>query len=569
MNKLRKNAVLLLAFIHILILFSCNEKPVIEPDIRLAQEEIIFSGKSGSSLLTINTNLPWKAESSQSWCSLTPASGDPGTHYITVAVTANTGSANREAQITITSGSLSKQVKVLQEQANSLSVATKEYNIDAAATDITITVQATSTFITSIQPTWITLKSTSSDGKTLVFSVSENTVTQLREGTITFTLGDITEIVTVRQAAKNIGIPADKSGMESDALMLAKKMTLGWNLGNTLEAIGGETAWGNPKASKILIDAVKAIGFNAVRIPCAWNGYIEDQTTYKIKDSWLQRVKEVVDYCVNNNMYAILNIHWDGGWLEENPVYAKQAEVNAKQKALWEQIALYFRNYDEHLLFAGTNEVHAGYGTPSAENIAVQLSYNQTFVNAVRSTGGRNAYRNLVVQSYNTNIDLADKYLTLPTDNVTNRLIAEVHYYDPWDFCGDTGSSAVNLWGDPYKIYGKVSTWGQEAYVDQQFAKMKSKFVNKGIPVILGEYGVIRRLNLTGEALTHHLDSRAYFLKYITRQAKNYGIVPFYWDNGVTGDTGFGIFNRNSGQITDEKACNALLQGGAAGSYPY
>ncbi|MBP1663625.1 MAG: Cellulase, partial [Bacteroidetes bacterium] len=258
MNKLRKNTILLLVFIHILILVSCKEKQVIEPDIRLAQEEINFSGKSGSSLLTINTNLPWKAESSQSWCSLTPASGDPGTHYITVAVTANATSGTREAQITITSGSLSK------------------YNIDAAGADITIALQSTSPFITSIQPTWITLKSTSADGKTLAFSVSENTLTQSREGTITFTLGDITEIVTVRQAAKNIGIPADKSGMESDALVLAKKMTLGWNLGNTLEAIGSETAWGNPKTSKTLIDAVKATGFNAVRIPCAWNGYIED-----------------------------------------------------------------------------------------------------------------------------------------------------------------------------------------------------------------------------------------------------------------------------------------------------
>src|SRR5690606_14500704 len=148
----------------------------------------------------------------------------------------------------------------------------------------------------------------------------------------------------------------------------------------------------------------------------------------------LERVKEVVDYCVDNNMYVVLNIHWDGGWLEENPTSSAQAAVNLKQKALWEQIAVYFRDYDEHLIFAGTNEVHADYGTPTNEHITVQLSYNQTFVNAVRSTGGRNAYRNLAVQSYNTNIQQAVNYLVMPQDVATKRLMAEVHYYDPFDF---------------------------------------------------------------------------------------------------------------------------------------
>ena len=437
-----------------------------------------FTCASGTNQLAITANLPWTASVSQSWCALSSSSGDAGTKQLTVSVTENTSGAIREAIITFTSGSLSKQVKVVQAKSN------------------------------------------------------------------------------------------DVPGMMSDALVLAKKMTLGWNLGNALEASGGETAWGNPKTTKALIDAVKAAGFNAVRIPCAWNSYLEDQTTYKIKVSWLARVKEVVDYCVDNNMYAILNIHWDGGWLEENPTYAKQTAVNAQQKALWEQIANYFREYDEHLLFAGTNEVHAGYGTPTPENITVQLSYNQTFVNAVRSTGGNNACRNLIVQAYNTNIDLAVSSLKMPTDNIANRMMAEVHYYDPWDFCGDAAGT-IYYWGADYKQYGSVSTWGQESYVNQQFAKMKTNFVNKGIPVILGEYGVIRRLTLTGDALTHHLDSRAYYLKYVTQLAKNNGLVPFYWDNGGLGDKSFGIFNRNTNSAGDPKALSGLVQGAAAGVYPY
>ncbi|HNX89206.1 MAG TPA: cellulase family glycosylhydrolase [Paludibacteraceae bacterium] len=569
MNKFKRSFIHFLAVIQIFTLISCKEQPVIEPEIQLAKEVLDISKESQTALLAIKTNLTWTAVSSQPWCTLTPASGEAGTKQISVAVTANTAPTPREALITIAAGKLSKQVKVVQALTNSLSVATKTYDIAFSGADITVAVQSTAAFTTIIQPAWITLKSTSGDGKTQVFTVAENTSKTPRQGIITFSLDNITETVTMRQSARDFSIPADKTGMESDALVLAKKMTLGWNLGNSLEAIGSETVWGNPKTSKALIDAVKTAGFNAVRIPCAWNGYIEDPVTYTIKDSWLLRVKEVVDYCVNNNMYVILNIHWDGGWLEENPTYAKQAEVNAKQKALWEQISIYFRNYDEHLMFAGTNEVHAGYGNPTPENIIVQLSYNQTFVNAVRSTGGRNTYRNLVVQAYNTNIDLAVSSLKMATDNVANRMMAEVHYYDPWDFCGDTGNTAVTLWGEPFKIYGKVSTWGQEADVDKQFAKMKTNFVNKGYPVILGEYAPTRRLSLSGEALTHHLDSRAYYLKYVTQQAKNNGIVPFYWDNGAIGDNGSGIFNRSNGTIADDKAYNALLQGSAAGIYPY
>jgi endoglucanase len=373
---------------------------------------------------------------------------------------------------------------------------------------------------------------------------------------------EIPEIVVVPPEIVVPEVLDNNEGMVSNAKDLAAKMKAGWNLGNSLEATGltgaGETTWGNPKTSKQLIDAVKAAGFNAIRIPCAWNAYIEDQTTYKIKSEWLARVKEVVDYCIDNGMYTIINIHWDGGWLEDNPFYAKQEEVNKKQKALWTQIAGFFKDYDEHLLFAGTNEVHAGYGTPSAENIAVQSSYNQTFVDAVRATGGKNARRNLVVQAYNTNIDNAVKYLKMPDDNAKNRLMAEVHYYDPWDFCGDE-SSSIYLWGKNYS--GKnVSTWGQEAYANEQFVKMKTNFVDKGIPVILGEYGAIIRTKLPSNSLAEHIQARNYYLNYITKTARENGCIPFYWDNGNTGNNGFGLFGRATGAQVYPDAIQAIVK---------
>jgi len=362
-----------------------------------------------------------------------------------------------------------------------------------------------------------------------------------------------------------LSIPADKTGMTKDAPALAAMMTFGWNIGNNLEVptgnnpdISGETQWGNPRISQTLINAVQAAGFNAIRIPCAWDSHIADRQTHRLSSAWLARVKEVVDYVVGNGMYAIINIHWDGGWLEENPTYAKQAEVNAKQKALWEQIAVYFRDYDEHLLFAGTNEVHANYGTPTAEHRTVQMSYNQTFVNAVRSTGGRNAWRNLVVQAYNTNIDHAVAYLQMPTDNVANRLMAEVHYYDPWNFCGDASSTEF-LWGAEFAGSPNVSTWGQEDYVDAQFNKMKSNFVDHGIPVILGEYSATYRGTLTGQNLIDHKKSRANWLSYVTNSARQRGLVPFYWDNGATGNNGSGLFNRSTGGQVHADAIQAIM----------
>ena len=147
-------------------------------------------------------------------------------------------------------------------------------------------------------------------------------------------------------------------------------------------------------------------------------------------------------------------------------------------------------------------------------------------------------------------------------------MMVEVHYYDPWEFCGNT-SSSVYLWGTSYAQYGSISNWGQEDYVRAQFQKMKTNFVDKGYPVILGEFGAMRRSSLTGSALTNHLASRAYYMQYIAQYAKQYGMVPFIWDNGATGDKGFGIFNRSNGSVFDRQTLNAYITGAVNGKYPF
>jgi endoglucanase len=569
MNKFAFIFTKLLLLLLTVSVSACKPEPDITPELILAKESIEFTSEGATVKLAIRSNLDWTAVSSDAWCTVTPASGVPGTFQLNVSAEANPAAATREASLTITAGSLSKTVIISQGLTNSLTVSPGSFDLSADATEISLQVSAGLPVTAESSVDWMSLKSNSADGMTFVFSVGANTGSLSRTGTLTFNSGTLSKVVTITQESQSTSIPDDATGMSSSALQLAANMHMGWNLGNTLEVPGSEVGWGNPMATQTLIDSVKAAGFNTIRIPCAWDSYIEDRTTHKIKDSWLQRVKEVIDYCYNNQMYVIINIHWDGGWLEENPTYAKQAEVNAKQRALWEQIAVYFRDYDEHLLFAGTNEVHADYGQPTQEHLTVQMSYNQTFVDAVRSTGGRNTYRTLVVQAYNTNINLAVAHLKVPVDPTSGRMMVEVHYYDPYEFTLDTGSGSISLWGEPYKKYGKVPGWGLEAHVKDQFGKMKTNFVDKGYPVILGEYGAQRRSSITGEALEWHLASRAYFYEYVTREAKNAGLVPVYWDNGFNGNNTFALFTRSSGAVYDRQALKGLMDGANAGNYPF
>ncbi|OOV17199.1 dihydroxy-acid dehydratase [Flavobacterium sp. LM4] len=353
--------------------------------------------------------------------------------------------------------------------------------------------------------------------------------------------------------------------MGSDAKTIASKIKIGWNIGNTMEATGGETAWGNPKVTKALIDLVKAKGFNAVRIPCSWNQYLANSTTAQIKSDWMNRVKEVVKYCNDNGMYCIVNVHWDGGWLENNITVAKQAENNEKQKAFWEQIATSLRDFNGLLLFASANEPNVD----NAEQMAVLKSYHQTFIDAVRSTGGKNAYRTLIIQGPGTDITKTNQLMTsLPTDKLAGRMMVEVHYYAPWQFAGLTQDESWGkmfyYWGNGFKSTtdtGRNATWGEESAVTADFKLMKTQFVDKGIPVILGEFGAIRRSTLTGDNLTKHLASRAYYLKYVVQQAKANGLVPFYWDEGSMTNNGFGIINRTNNTVFDTKALNALMDG--------
>lgn len=419
--------------------------------------------------------------------------------------------------------------------------------------------------LSSDQP-WCTLSNVSgvpTEEQYIKISVERNPTDASRTATITMNAGGNTRQYTITQTSKSgMNYPA---GMEKDAMELVKSIYLGWNLGNTLEATGGETAWGAPVTTKAVIDKIKELGFNAVRIPCSWNQYLEaDSIT--IKPAWIERVKEVVNYCIDNEMYTMLNIHWDGGWMDDN-CDASQTSAETitateeKVYNLWTQIANAFKDYDEYLIFAGANE-------PPVENrddMAVLHRYEQAFVNAVRATGGNNTYRNLIVQGPSTDINKTDVWMELPEDPTPARLIVEVHYYDPPHLCLDEDSETCTyFWGEPYKQYGPIDTGYQEGYVQNQFAKMKAKFVDKGIPLVIGEFGLIYRKHPDESLQAVCEESEGYFLGYVAEQAKNYGLAPFLWDT-----QGNGFFDRNTLELLIPSTYTQLMEGAEKGQYPF
>ena len=425
---------------------------------------------------------------------------------------------------------------------------------------------------------------TTKGNATITITADENPSTEQRSMTMNVTVEGIDDIeITINQKErepdpvepeKPDSIDPDDTGMRDlTSVELSQLMGVGWNLGNSLEAIsvngdilsGGESSWGNPVVTKTLIDGIKAAGFSTIRLPVSWSHKFDDQDTYKINWAWKQRVEEVVNYALDNDMYVMINIHWDGGWMN-HPNYDQQDAINERLALMWQQIAVFFRDYDDRLLFAGTNEVHTenDFGTPTEEEYTVQNSFNQTFVNTVRATGGRNTFRHLVVQGYNTNIDHTRNFFTIPTDPTDDRLFVEVHFYDPYNFTLDEGESANPLWGADFSDRpNEIDNWGQEDWVDTVFGQMKSSFVDQGYPVILGEYGALLRESPSGATYEEHVQARNSYLHYTTKTAVQNGLIPVYWDNGPTGNNTFGLFNRQTGEQVHTDAIEAIITGGA------
>lgn len=462
-----------------------------------------------------------------------------------------------------------------------VSVKTVNFNPEGGTSE-EITITANSAWsLSNSASSWLQLsKESGTNGSTTItFTAAKNETNFSRTVTLTVEADNgqarrviITQAGNLYPSYNLTPKPADATGMSSTAVELAAKMTLGINIGNTMEAfrtsgdivISDETAWGNPKITESYIQFLKATGFNAVRIPCSWNqGNLSNESTMKVDPAWLDRVKEVVGWCVNNDMYVLLNIHWDGGWLDDNINNDKKEVTNAKMKALWEQIATTMRDFDEHLMFAGANEPPVD----NAQGMAILNSYYETFIKAVRATGGRNSYRTLVVQGPGTNATKTYDLMNIPNDPTPNRLMIEVHEYTPSQFCF-VDKEVLGTWEVPVFYWGagnhstiepeRNATYGEEDAILDSFRKLKEKFISKGIPVVLGEYAAMRRdksintgIKFIPKDMAMHNKSVDYWNTFVTKQCKINGVIPFYWEVG-------NVLNRNNNTIKDQAMIDAL-----------
>lgn len=360
--------------------------------------------------------------------------------------------------------------------------------------------------------------------------------------------------------------PVETCNAQVTAQQWNKEIRAGWNLGNQLEcgakgidnesvvisnpsgSISAETAWGNPVVTKKMIKAVKDAGFDAVRIPVRWQHHITNAQAMSIDRAWMDRVKEVVDWCLEYDMKVIINTHHDK-WLESRPLYQYKEENCQKLALLWLNIASEFASYDSRLAFAGTNEVHIpdNWGKPSVENLEVQNAYNQTFVDIVRSTGGNNLKRNLIVQTYvcNPEFGLYNNGFVIPTDvegNGNDYMSVEIHYYVPWDYCGE---GKKYYWGEAYSQYGGSAT--DELTIRNMFEKVAQTWSSKGLGVVIGEWGVTDHYKSGEETLGRQ--NISYYCNYFVSQARRHGFSTFVWDNNHFGNGAdmFGIFDRRKG----------------------
>lgn len=351
-----------------------------------------------------------------------------------------------------------------------------------------------------------------------------------------------------------LGIYKPSSGNEDmrdiTGFELMSEMKIGWNLGNTLDAHGdygitlgvsqAETYWGNPVTTKGMIDAIKNAGFNTVRIPTTYMNHTGSGPDYKIDEAWMNRVQEVVDYVIANDMYCIINIHHENDWLK--PKYANQSECEARLEKLWTQIATRFKDYDDHLIFEVMNEPRlVGESTEwnggTYEARAVINSYNQVCVDTIRATGGNNALRWLMAPTYAAStVNSALNDFVLPNDPA-DRMIVSIHAYTPYDF-------ALNTTG--------TANFTDYSSIDSLFQTLNSKFISKGIPVVIGEFGAVNKNN----------DSqRQTWAGYYISKASQYGIPCVWWDNGLVSGSGelFGLLNRSSCQMYYQGIVDSMM----------
>jgi endoglucanase len=330
-------------------------------------------------------------------------------------------------------------------------------------------------------------------------------------------------LLTALLAAVPLVAPAAEPA-EPDAWSAAKHMGVGFNIGNTLEnTTQWETGWGNPRITKEYVQSLAALGFKTVRVPVAWDTYARDGG---IPEDKLARVGEVADWITAAGMFCVVNIHWDGGWIDSSnkerfakTLHTFSPEAERKYRAYWTRIANYFAGRDGRLVFEALNEETNFEGAGSRKDAYATLTrVNQIFIDTVRKTGGNNASRLLIVTGYSTDFEkTSSKDYVLPTDTVPHRLLISVHYYTPWQFAGMTKDES---WGKMRPTWGTAADYSE---LNRLFDSMQEFSKRNDIPVFVGEFNVTDQKE---EA------SRVRWMTAVGEAALARNMVPVFWDTG-------------------------------------
>lgn len=325
----------------------------------------------------------------------------------------------------------------------------------------------------------------------------------------------------------------EKAMRDITTMELVAEMGYGINLGNTFEACGdwinGKTpndfqqAWGSPIITEEIIQTYADAGFGVLRIPVAWSNMISDDGKYTIAPEYIDRVKEVVDWTLDSGMYAIINIHWDGGWVNEFP--NNKDESMKRFTSMWTQIAAAFEDYPDTLMFEGQNEElgwdsiwnpWGGSMEEKKESYALVNEVNQAFVDTIRAGKGNNPERHLLISGYNTGIDRSCDPLFIMPDDPAGRMALSVHYYTPSPLCIlDKDAS----WGKA------ITEWGSDKdlkELDNNMKMLKESYIDKGIPVIVGEYGCF------GDNKEREVKEK--WMLTVSKAMYDIGACPVLWD---------------------------------------
>jgi len=327
---------------------------------------------------------------------------------------------------------------------------------------------------------------------------------------------------------------------EITAFEVMRDMGAGWNLGNTLDAVLGatspvsvtiqETSWGNPRTSREMIELLSDTGFNTLRIPITWERFIGPAPDYILDTAIIERVQEIVDWAFEFDMYVIINTHHER-W---NFPSADNVAAVRILTALWHQVASHFAGYSEKLIFENMNEPRlfgTGHewtgGTPEARSVI--NGWNFVFVNVVRATGYNNETRFLLIPTHAASADAAP-IEDMWTPRNDNRVMVSVHSYTPYDLVLNTRSSRNTF--DP-------NNPADTRDIDALFERLDRRFISRGIPVVMGETGMLNKDENTAD--------RAAWADYYTSVAAELGIPCLWWDNGIRATTtneAFGLMHR-------------------------